>query len=113
MTKVKRDGVYLYSRYRGRFDVYQGDVRPSSYNHGKGNAQFTYIRNGKEARLQCDPAPGVVHHSVLWLPERDDNFAREIFIKHEEDAIQELRDKIEHHKWNIKQIKESADRDAK
>lgn len=103
---MNRYNVYLYSRYRGRFDVYQGDVKPYSYNRGKGNGQFTYIRNGKEARLQCSNDPGVVHHSVLWLPERDDNFAREIFIKHEEDAIQTLRDKIEHHEWNIKQIME-------
>lgn len=113
MTKVNRYDVYLYSRYRGRFDVYKGDVRPSTYNHGKGNAKFTYTRNGKEAQLQCSFDPGVVHHSVLWLPERDDDFAREIFIKHEEDAIRALRDKIEQHEWNIKQIRESGYRDAK
>lgn len=112
MTKVKRDGVYLYSRYRGRFDVYQGDLKPSNY--GKGNYyRFVFIRNGKEARLQCSFNPGEVHHSVLWLPERDDDFAREIFIKHEEDAIRALHDKIEQHEWNIKQIRESGYRDAK
>jgi hypothetical protein len=112
--KVKRDGVYLYSRYRGRFDVYQGDVRPSNYGRGR-NGQFIFVRNGKETHLQCDPAPGVVHHSVLWLPERDDDFAREIFIRHEEDAIKALHEKIEHHMWNIKMIKEDplVSRDAK
>lgn len=102
---VKRDGVYLYSRYRGRFDVYQGDIRPSNYGQGR-YSQFICVRNGKESHLQCSPSPGEVHHSVLWLPERDDNFAREIFIKHEEYVIQALREKIEHHEWNIKQIRE-------
>lgn len=105
---MSRCNVYLYSRYRGRFDVYQGDVRPSSYSRSKSNAKFTYIRNGKESHLQCSIEPGVVHHSVLWLPERDDTKAREIFIKHEEDAIQALREKIEHHEWNIKLIKDGA-----
>lgn len=104
--KVKRDGVYLYSRYRGRFDVYQGDIKPCGYSRSKCNGRFTYIRNSKESHLQCSLEPGMVHHSVLWLPERDDDFAREIFVRHEEDAIQTLREKIEHHEWNIKQIME-------
>lgn len=107
MTKVNKDNVYLYSRYRGRFDVYQGCVRPSNYGRGR-YAQFIYIRNGKESSLQCDPDPGVVHHSVVWLTERNDQLARDVFVKHEEDAIQALRDKIEHHEWNIKQIMEFA-----
>lgn len=111
--KVKRDNVYLYSRYRGRFDVYQGDVRPSNYGKGH-NGQFIFVRNGRVSNLQCSIEPGRVHHSVLWLPERDDDFAREIFIRHEEDAIKALREKIEHHEWNIKQIKEepAVSRDA-
>ena len=109
---MTKDNVYLYSRYRGRFDVYQGSVRPSNYGRGR-NAQFLCTRNGKQSCLQCDPNLGVVHHSVLWLPERDDEKARELFIEHERFVIKELQDKIEHHEWNIKQIKESASRDAK
>ena len=104
---MNKDNVYLYSRYRGRFDVYEGCVRPSNYGRGR-YYQFIFKRNGKDSTLQCSGEAGVVHHSVLWLPERDDTKAREIFIKHEEDAIQALREKIEHHEWNIKLIKDGA-----
>lgn len=107
MVTVKRDNVYLYSRYRGRFDVYQGDVRPCNFH--RGNGRFTHMRHRREVHLQCSIDPGVIHNSVLWLPERDDKRAREIFIEHEENAIQELRDKIEYHEWNIKMLKEDAE----
>lgn len=112
MTKVKRDNVYLYSRYRGRFDVFQGDVRPSNYTRDR-YSQFVFMRNGKESHLQCSNNPGVIHHSVLWLPIRDDKLARKLFIEHEEDAIQALKDNIEQRKLNIKQIKETEIKYAK
>lgn len=101
---MAKDKVYLYSRYRGRFDVYEGEIRP--YGYGRGNAAFEYKRGTKDSRLVCSPNPGEVYHAVLWLPERDDAKARDLFIEHEQLAIKELQDKIEHHEWNIKQLME-------
>lgn len=100
---MAKNKVYLYSRYRGRFDVYEGELRPSNYGRGR-YYQFLYKRNGKDATLQCSGEAGEVHHSVLWLPERDDIKARDLFIEHERLAILVLKDKIEHHEWNIMQI---------
>lgn len=106
-VNMAKDKVYLYSRYRGRFDVYEGDLRSSNYGRGR-YYQFIFKRNGKESCLQCSGESGVVHHSVLWLPERNDQLARDLFIEHERTIIKELQDKIEHHEWNIKQIMDLA-----
>lgn len=103
---MKNGKVYLYSRYRGRFDVYEGELRP--YGYSKGMAAFEYKRGNKGARLVCSPNPGEVYHGVVWLPEKDDAKALEIFIEHERLAIQELKDKIEHHEWNIEQLRSFA-----
>ena len=101
---ANRDNVYLYSRHNGRIEVYQGYVRP----YIRDKARFTFKRFGKDANLQCPLEPGVVHHNVVWLYEDDIQKARELFIEHELLAINELKDKIERHRWNIKLIEEDA-----
>lgn len=105
---MSRDNVYLYSRYSGRIEMYLGSVRPFT----RYNGQFTFKRGGKNAYLQCSLDPGVVHHGVVWLQERDDDKARELFIEHEELAIQELKEKIERREWNIKLLKETREKQS-
>lgn len=102
MPVINRDNVYLYSRYSGRTEVYQGYIRPFN----RYGARFTYEKHGKDAYLQCPFESGVVRHGVVWLPERDDQKAKELFIEHEIQAICDLEEKIERRKWNIKRLKE-------
>lgn len=104
MTAIKRDDVYLYSRYSGRIEVYQGYVRP----YTRYGARFTFKRGSKDAYLQCPLEPGVVHHAVVWLYERDDQKARDLFIEHERNAICELQEKIKRREWNIKLLQEDT-----
>lgn len=107
MAPIKRDNVYLYSRRSGRIEVRQGCVRPTSA-YSVTRAKFTYDRCGKEVYLQCTLEPGVVYSGVVWLPERDDKKAMDLFIEHEQMAIQELQEKIERHEWNIKRLSEET-----
>lgn len=101
---IKRDGVYLYSRYSGRTEVYRGILSPFN----RYGARFTYERNGKDMYLQCPFEPGVVRHSVVWLYERDDQKVKELFLEHERNAILDLQEKIKRREWNIKQIEEDT-----
>ena len=107
MATIKRDNVYLYSKRSGRIEVYQGCVRPTSV-YSVTNARFIFSRCGKDAYRQCTLEPCVVHNGVVWLPERDDKKAVDLFIEHERSAIQELKDKIERHEWNIKRLMEET-----
>lgn len=102
MTAIKRDGVYLYSRHNGQTKVYQGNLSPFN----RRGYRFTYERNGKDMYLQCPFEPGVVHHSVVWLYERDDKKAKELFLEHEQNAIRDLQEKIKRREWNIKLLME-------
>lgn len=104
MASVKRDNVWLYSKRSGKIEVRQGDVRPNN----RYKARFIFERAGKDAYLQCPIEPGVVHAGVVWLEERDDVKARDLFIDHELETICELEEKIERRKWNIKLLKEFA-----
>ena len=101
---ANRENVYLYSRYAGRFEVYQGSVVPYFNRRGR----FVFKRNGKDTYLQCDLNPNVVHGSVVWMFERDDQKAVDLFIEHERMAIKELQEKIERREWNIKLLQEFA-----
>ena len=104
MTTINKNDVYLYSRYSGRIEVYQGYIRPFN----RYGARFTFKRGGKDTYLQCPFEPGVVNHAVVWLPERDDQKAKELFIQHERDAIVELQEKIKRREWNIKLLEEDV-----
>ena len=104
MTTINRNNVYLYSRYTGKTEVHQGYLRPFN----RYGARFTYERYGKDAYLQCPFESGVVRHGVVWLPERDDQKAKELFIQREKDAIAELQEKIKRREQNIKMLEEEA-----
>lgn len=99
---VNRDNVYLYSKRSGRIEVRHGSIRPNN----RYKARFIYERCGKDTYLQCPLEPCVVHAGVVWLEERNDAKARDLFIDHELEAICELEEKIERHKWNIKLLRQ-------
>lgn len=48
-------------------------------------------------RFLCSKEPRVVYNAVVWLPERDDDLARNILIKYEENVIALLQEKIDNH----------------
>lgn len=104
MTKQVGTNAYLYSRWRGRFEVQEGYVRPAAYSIG--HAIFE-IDGTKSKHRQCSTEPGVVCNGAVWLTERDDALARKIFTEYEWKRIAELQEEIQHHLWNIECLKEN------
>jgi hypothetical protein len=105
MAKQVFTKAYLYSRWRGRFEVNEGYVRPAAYSVG--HAVFE-IDGPKSKRRQCSTEPGVVCNGAVWLTERDDDQARKIFTEYEWKCIAELQERIRHHLWNIECLKGNA-----
>lgn len=96
---------YLYSRWRGRFEVLYGTIIPLNYNgRHKGYAHFEYQSGRKEKHLQCWGEPGFIYYGVVWLPERDDEQARRLFLEYEKNCIKELEEKISRHQWCIETL---------
>ncbi len=97
---------YLYSKWQGRFEVQEGYVMASNYSHWIG--RFVIKQGHKEKNLQCPLEPGEVYNAVLWLSERDDEKARQLFIEREESIIADLKRKIERHERSIQILKEAV-----
>ena len=94
--------------------------------HPRSNGTFRLVRviRGKEAEalydilfvqeapernvIQCAKDPEVVYNKILWLPDRDDDKARQILIEYEESQICKLQDKIQNHQAKINTLKEGA-----
>ena len=94
---------YLYSRWRGKFEVFEGYLEPSRFNDHQ--ARFIYRRGRKDLTMQCSRNPGEVYNSVVWLIERDDEHAKNLFIEYEELVLEELKEKIEKHEQAIEKLK--------
>ena len=88
---------YLYSRYKGRFEVHYGTITPLNYGRRRDYARFEYTNGQKEKRLQCWYKPGVVYYGTVWLTERDDELARKLFLDYEKNCILELEERIDRH----------------
>lgn len=102
-------GCYLYSRWRGEFEIHEGDVYASKF---VGTSYFKYNAGRKEKRIRCGPEPNIIYNRVLWMTERNDDLARELFIAHEEDCVKELQLKIAWHKKNILKIKNEMEKET-
>ena len=94
---------FLYSTWSGLFRVYEGRVVMSAYN--KNNILFEQEAPARNV-IQCAKDPEVVYNKILWLPERDDDKARQILIEYEEFQICKLQDKIQNHQAKINILKE-------
>jgi len=87
--KLLMMNAYLYSLWSGEFKVYEGDVYESIYGDIRGA-----FKTGLK-KFRCSNKPVVVYNSTVWLPNRNDNFAKTILIEHENAEIDKLRKKID------------------
>ena len=90
---------YLYSWRNGIFKVQQGQLflRESVFHSGR-----FYVN---ERRFyQCNAKSGVLANRVVWLPERDDEKVRDMYIQHEEKRIVQLKKAIDQCRTNILNI---------
>lgn len=93
---------YVYSMWSGRLVMYRGTAYTSIH---EGLANFI-TESGK--RLQCSVEPNVVYNAIVWLVERDDEFAKRILIDYEEKQISKLQEKIDNHRHKIRLIEEGV-----
>ena len=93
---------YLYSMQTGTISVRQGEVYHrhdiSRFNHLH---LFVYDPD-YYGHVQCSTESGAIHNKALWLPERDDKKAIDIFVKNEQLKIEELEKEIKRREQAIK-----------
>ena len=98
MNKETKVDGFLYFIQNGEITVYKGYITKSLYG---GLSQF--CTTGK--KKSCNPEPGMVYNSTLWLTKRNDNLARKLFIKYEDACIKELQKVINNRKSVIKSLR--------
>jgi len=99
-TPIIVEKAFLYSLWSGKFRVFEGDIRESGIGGHCG------LFGSRIKRFLCSKEPRVVYNAVVWLTERDDNLARSILVKYEENAIALLQEKIENHYTKISILQE-------
>lgn len=100
---------YLYSRYRGKFEVHYGNIFPMNYDRRRNEyVKFSYSNGRFDKHTTCWAKPGVMHYGALWLPERDDELARKLFLEYEKDCVKELEERIARHRSTIEVLKDQV-----
>ena len=90
---------FLYAYRGGKFTVHEGRVLVRDGYHY--SARF-YV--GERKFYQCSPVSGALEHSCVWLAERDDDKARDMFVAHEEKKIAQMKRDIDRRETIIKTI---------
>jgi len=105
-VKVIQEKAYLYSLWSGQLKIYEGVVYKSVYTRNNNVAKFVT----KVKRFTCSAESGVVHNSVVWFVEQDDEYAKAILVGYEEAAISALQERIDNHLQKIKALKVNIDK---
>lgn len=87
---------YFYKFTNGKLKVKEGHISRCSLHACK----FQYGKKYHEWN-RCHPESGEIMNGGLWLPERDDEKARDILIEYYESCIKDLEDRISSHREKI------------
>lgn len=87
--EILHKNVYLYRIHDDEFECLKGHVL--WYPRGK----FVFITEVGFNRYTVSNSPGIVYWDNMWILERDDDKARELFLDHYEAKIAECKAKIE------------------
>lgn len=109
VKELKRMKGYLYSIWSGRLRVFEGEVvtverKYDSYGIRK---QSSYFLVNAKKKVTCGEEPGVIYNKMVWLTERNDDIGRKLLIEYEEVCIEQLKEKIDNHKYVIKLLNEA------
>lgn len=93
--EIISDTAYLYSTWSGNIAIKIGRVveHQGFRNTGTG----TFIDENEIKIVSCHLEPGKIYNASVWLPQRDDEKAKEILVKYHENEIKKLKEKIENH----------------
>lgn len=67
---------YVYSLLDDKFSYHEGIIAPTYY------AQFGIFRSNDNYSTTVSMTPGEVYNGVVWLPDRNDEEAKRLFISH-------------------------------
>ena len=93
--------AYLYLLSNGQLKTHEGLVQTCIYTNHNNVATFV----AKRLRFTCSAELGVVHNSVVWFAEQNDEYAKTILIEYEEAAILVLQARIDNHLQKIQALK--------
>jgi hypothetical protein len=89
--KVFKNTVkYVYTLWGGTFNCYDGDIVPSSSSPEYGSFMAT-----NHYRVTVSMTSGKVHNAIVWLPEKNDDEAKNLLAKYCNDEIAKYQQKID------------------
>ena len=99
--------AYLYFlKDDGTLSVHEGGVSPKFHNWQR-HVRFTPDK-GNWCYVSSEPYE--VYYRKVWMPERDDERAKMLYIEYHERKIKECEKNLEMHKQAVATLKESTDR---
>lgn len=87
--------AWVYSLWSGRFTTLQADIYMSN------DRTHCHFATGTTRHGICASESEVFYNGVIWLPMRNDQKARNLFVQYELDCINALREKIKNHEQKI------------
>lgn len=94
--------AYLYAIWRDNFVVKKGEVS-IFLDFKRPKAQFDC--DGVKNYIQVSPVSGEIHSAKLWLPERDDERAKQILRDYHKECIASLQKQLESHSYKLDILK--------
>lgn len=104
---MKGPKCYLYKSIDGHLTVDEGYIVTSSLRSGS-TAKFYYGPKSCDYTT-CHRESGKFHRATLWLPERDGDKARELFIDHYKGCIAEVQRKVAGYEDIIRTLQDGYD----
>lgn len=104
------DKVWLY-----RFDRETGlSVEPCDLSDNyEYNKRLRRLCRGNGNTILVDRLQGFIYNNTLWLKERNDEYAMDIFIKDEVNKLSDLKEEVKKHKKFVKLMKRGVKYDDK
>lgn len=95
--------AWLYSIRKGNLSVRKVTLKEKP----AGGTVWCDVIYNKRRMSSQRTEPGIVVYGTMWLPKRDDERAKEIFIEYEESRIAYEEEKLEKHKARVDILKRS------
>lgn len=94
--------VFVYSSRSGRMTIKEATIHQAT--HGRQRDLMFAIENSTGIQKIVCMKPGMLYNGMIWFEQRNDNLARDIFIKAEQQKIKSAQRKIEDFKQKILDI---------
>jgi hypothetical protein len=97
-NNIIKTKAYLYQLQKGILNIYEGNVYATLNG-------YDGVFKTKNKNIACSSQPKLVFNSTVWIPEINDDLARELLIQYEEYEISLLENLIKNHRMKIEVLK--------